>query len=172
VCEPIIAIALAAAGTAVTIDASNKNASFVSAQAKEDAKAQRYQAEQARQIGNIDEERRLRQVRMMIGAQRAAAAANGLDPNTGTPMDLQTQTASLGAEDAMTLRLNAMRQAWGLEVGATNSLNFGAASKVNARNQNTGTLLTGLGSMADSYSTTRTPSMKPKKVDTPRTWTT
>lgn len=171
-CEPttwlyVAGLVLAAGGTAASIDASNKQAAFMSDQAAEDAKAQRNQAEQAKQIGNIDEERRLRQVRQMIGAQRAAAAANGLDPNEGTPLDLQTQTAGLGAEDAMTLRLNAMRQAWGLDVGATNSMNMGAASKVNARNQNTGTLLTGLGSMANMYSAGRTPSTAPKTRSAP-----
>lgn len=165
-CEPTTiaaygALILAAAGTAATIDANNKNAEYQSEQAAEDAKAQRNQADQAKQIGNIDEERRLRQVRQMVGAQRAAAAANGLDPNEGTPLDLQTQTAGIGAEDAMTLRLNAMRQAWGLEVGAVNSMNYGAAAKVNAKNQNTGTLLTGLGQAANAYSAYRKPSTTP-----------
>ena len=100
------------------------------------------QAEQARQIGNIEEERQLRRVRAALGAQRAALAANGIDVNSGTALDLQAETAGFGAADALNLRSNALREAWGFKVDATNQRNAGRAARAQGRNQAIGTLLT------------------------------
>ena len=106
------------------------------------------QAEQARQIGNIEEERQLRRVRAALGSQRAALAANGIDVNSGTALDLQAETAGFGAADALTLRSNALREAWGFQVEGTNLRNQGRAARAQGRNQAIGTLLTTGASMA------------------------
>lgn len=110
--------------------------------ADQNARVAQQQAEQARQIGNIEEERQLRRVRAALGAQRAALAANGLDINTGSALDLQAETAGFGAADALNLRANALRQAWGFEVDATNSKNRARAARAQGRNSAMGTLIT------------------------------
>lgn len=120
-----------------------KAAGEAQAQADEaNAKIGQLQAEQARQIGNMEEERQMRRVRAAVASQRAAQAANGLDVNSGTALDLQAETAGFGTADALNLRSNAIRQAWGFEVGAVNDLNSASAARAAGRNSATGTMLT------------------------------
>lgn len=52
----------------------------------------------------------------MIGSQRAAAAASNVDVNFGSPVDVQADAAYLGELDALTIRTNAAREAWGYTV--------------------------------------------------------
>lgn len=56
------------------------------------------------------------QTAQMIGAQRAAMAANGIDLDSGSPLRLQEDTAKLGNVDALTIRNNAAREAYGYQV--------------------------------------------------------
>ncbi|MBD1412793.1 hypothetical protein NUJ30_08765 [Burkholderia contaminans] len=56
------------------------------------------------------------QTAQMIGAQRAAMAANGIDLDSGSPLRLQQDTAKLGNVDALTIRNNAAREAYGYQV--------------------------------------------------------
>jgi hypothetical protein len=146
VCEPttlaIIGLGLTAVGGYQQYQAQSANADYQEKLGERNAEIGRRQAAQERDIGNIDEERHLRKVRQMLGAQRAAGAANGLDINSGSALDLQAETAGFGAADASTIRSNALRRAWGLEVGAVNDLNAGRADAAASRNAATGTLIT------------------------------
>lgn len=54
------------------------------------------------------------------GAIRAAAGASGLDANAGSPVRLQADTARVGEEDALTIRANAARAAYGYKVQGLN----------------------------------------------------
>lgn len=145
-CEPttmmMASMALTAVGGIQAASAQRAAANAEARSAEQNARVAQQQAEQARQIGNIEEERQLRRVRAALGAQRASLAANGLDINTGSALDLQAETAGFGAADALNLRANALRQAWGFEVDATNSQNRARAARANGRNAAIGTLLT------------------------------
>lgn len=77
------------------------------------------QAQQAREIGGMEEQRVLRQMRRTLGAQRAAFAAGNVDPSEGSALDLQLETAQEAKTDAEIARANAMRQAWGFDVEAS-----------------------------------------------------
>ena len=46
-----------------------------------------------------------------VGAQRAAFAKSGVDPNVGTPLDVTTKTAEEAAVDALRLRFAAENEA-------------------------------------------------------------
>lgn len=50
------------------------------------------------------------------GAVKAAAAANGLDVDSGSPLRLQEDTAKLGEYDALTIRDAASREAYGYRI--------------------------------------------------------
>lgn len=63
--------------------------------------------------GNYDASRRQQAGRQLVGAQRAAAGASGIDPNVGTPAALQIDEAKFSALDALTIQNNAARTAWG-----------------------------------------------------------
>lgn len=66
-----------------------------------------------------EEESRFRQtIRATIGSQRAGIAAAGVDVGFGSAVDVQEDAAFLGELDALTLRTNAMREAWGYRVQA------------------------------------------------------
>ena len=57
----------------------------------------------------------------LIGSQRAGLAANGVQLNSGSALDVQSDAASLGELDALTIRSNAARTAAGYEAQAGNS---------------------------------------------------
>ena len=158
-CEPTtiaygVAAVLAVAGGVQTARA-QRAAGEAQAQADEaNARIGQQQAEQARQIGNMEEERQMRRVRAAVATQRATQAANGLDVNSGTALDLQAETAGFGTADALNLRSNAIRQAWGFEVGAVNDINSASAARAAGSNAATGTMLTTASQVAGMYGST------------------
>lgn len=81
--------------------------------AEVNAKQSDYRAEQAGRIGAIREEQHRAQVRKLAGTQRATMAANGIDVGSGTALALVDETYTLGEQDALTIRYNAMNEAWG-----------------------------------------------------------
>lgn len=65
------------------------------------------------------EEQRFRQgINGIIGAQRAAAAGSNVDVGFGSALDVQADAAFLGELDALNIRTNAAREAWGYDVEA------------------------------------------------------
>jgi hypothetical protein len=123
-------LGLMAAGTAIravgTIKAGNAAARAGTAQreaSESQAELSDYnaavadlQAEDAIARG-ADEEARFRtRVRGAIGAQRVGFAAGNIDVSTGSAVDVQADAAYLGELDALTIRTNAAREAWGYEV--------------------------------------------------------
>lgn len=56
------------------------------------------------------------QTKSLIGSQRAGFAGQGLDISVGSPVDVQGDTARLGELDALAIRANAQREAWGYRV--------------------------------------------------------
>lgn len=111
-------------------------------QSKENAKAASAQAENAVLAGQVEEDRRRQQTRQFLASQRSAFAANNVDMSMGTPMELLGDTAAIGEQDALTIRANAAREAWGYKVDANNSMNQGRMAKAAGKNAATGTYLT------------------------------
>lgn len=79
------------------------------------------QAKDAVARGVEDENRFRSQVRGIIGRQRAGFAAGSIQVNQGSAVDVQEDAAFLGELDALTIRTNAAREAWGYEVQAEDS---------------------------------------------------
>lgn len=77
------------------------------------------QAADAVERGAEAESRFRTSVRGLIGRQRAAFAASGVNLSSGSPADVQADAAELGELDALTIRSNAAREAWGYGVQAT-----------------------------------------------------
>jgi hypothetical protein len=59
--------------------------------------------------------------RAAVGAEKAGEAASGVDVNKGSFVSARAGTAELGALDALTIRSNAAKQAYGYEVAATSN---------------------------------------------------
>jgi hypothetical protein len=102
------------------------------------------------------------QTRGAVGSQRAAMGAEGIDLTSGSAADVLNDTASLGALDELTIRLNARREAWGYRVGAASDRLQAAMTREAGRNaarslrlQSGVSLLTGAASAYGSYRANR-----------------
>lgn len=77
------------------------------------------------------------------GSQRAAAAASGIEVNTGVSKVLQDETQDMSEIDIMTVKNNAWRESWGYKVEATQMQGAGRMAALSANVESTNTLLTG-----------------------------
>jgi hypothetical protein len=68
--------------------------------------------------GFEEEERFALGVRQLKGSQRAGYAAQGIDVDEGSPLDVYADTEYTASQDLMTIRVNAAREAWGFQVDA------------------------------------------------------
>ena len=76
------------------------------------------QAQDATNRGVKEADVKRKQTKQIIASQRAALAAQGVDVNQDTALQIQEDTAGLGAEDVQTIKNNAWREAWGYKVQA------------------------------------------------------
>lgn len=125
------------------------------------------QADIALQNGRTAEGNVRLRTAQVFGAQRAAMAANGVDLGEGSPNEVLTTTAFMGERDALTVRDNANRDAWGYRVRATDASNNAmllnnAEDGVNPGLSAAGSLLTTAGSVAGTWY-----SMKQQNVKMP-----
>jgi len=74
------------------------------------------QAKDAVERGAEEESRFRTTVRGMVGTQRVGFAAGNIDVGYGSAVDVQADAAYLGELDALTIRTNAAREAWGYNV--------------------------------------------------------
>lgn len=115
-----------------------------------------WQASSVLEAGRRDESRQRVQTAQLKGTQRAAMAANGVDLGTGTAAHILTTTDILGEEDARTIRMNAIEQAFGVRVEATNQRNEARMARAGAKSisplsAGVTTLLNGSGQVASSW---------------------
>lgn len=73
------------------------------------------QANDALQRGQVAEQKQRDLTAQRIGTQQAALAAQGTDLE-GSPTDILSDTARTGEQDALTIRNNAAREAYGYQV--------------------------------------------------------
>lgn len=143
-----IGLALTAASGAYAADSQKKAGQYQADVAAENAKLDDFRAEQSSRLGSIQEEQQRAKVRQMVGTQRATLAANGIDMSSGTAADMIDEAQTMGEVDALTIRFNAMNEAWGYRTNATNSRNEGAFARWSGKRQATGTYLSTAASMA------------------------
>ena len=108
----------------------------------------------AEQRGEIEVRRHRQQVEQLKGRQVAALAASGVDVASGSPLDILSDTAGLGALDEQTIRDNAAREAWQHRVQASNQGAQAGLFRHQADSTSSGaagTLLTGIGGVADRW---------------------
>lgn len=115
-------------------------------------------ANMERQAG-IEEQRRQRlKTAQVIGQQKVAMAANGLDINSGTAADLLKDTAELGELDALMIGYDAERRARNHGVQGSNFMSQATLNQMSASNafksgliSAGGTMLGGLGKVSDQW---------------------
>jgi hypothetical protein len=87
-----------------------------------------YKAKDAIERGKEDEVQYRKQVKRVIGAQRAALGASGIEIGSGSALDLQTDAAAIGEADALTIRQNARMEAFGYKM---EGLGIASQGKIN-----------------------------------------
>jgi hypothetical protein len=130
----IVSIASAVAGTAVSAIGAEKTASAESQAAAanaqiaaENQQAAQQNAAQASMAGEQQAAISQQRTRARMGGIIASEAAGGIDVNSGSAQQVQASNRAIGLEDALTIKSNAARQAYGYEVQGTN---FGAQASL------------------------------------------
>lgn len=143
-CEPTtIAIGLTALAAGTAAYGQYQSGKFQEAQAKTNAELAEHQALDAQRRGAIAEEEQRARVRALLGAQRSTFGANNVVSSTGSPLGILTETAQYGELDALTVRNNAAREAFGYRVDSMNSRNRGQLARLQGNYGAAATLLAG-----------------------------
>jgi hypothetical protein len=108
------------------------------------------QATDAIARGAEAESRYRTQIKGLVGSNRANMAAQGIDVSTGSAVDVQRDVEAVGELDALTIKNNAAREAFGYRVEASQYRRQADLARLGARNQakalrraSLGSLLTG-----------------------------
>lgn len=140
--------------------AARQRGEYEAAVQEQNATLAEQQATDALSRGQIAESRQRGVTRQVTGANRAALAAQGLDTSSGSAADVIGQDQLFGDLDALTIRNNAAREAWGYNVDAANQRQSARLARLTGQNeqaaynnQATSTLLTGAANTYGLYST-------------------
>lgn len=139
---PTVAAGASAAGGLFSAYGQYQAGKYQSDVARDNARVAELQARDANIRGGMEEDRYRRQLAQFQGQQRATAGAAGRDLASGTTADLLAQTADIGEQDALQIRSNAMREAYGFKVQAVNERQQGRLARAQGRNAAIGTILT------------------------------
>ena len=144
-CISLMTAALIASvvGTGVTAAGAVQQGKTQGEIAQFNADTAKFQADDAAKAGLVAEENQLAKTKQIRAQQEVIMGAGGLDPTTGTAAQVLDQTTKMGTLDALTLRTNAARQAWGYSTQATNSELQGASARTAGYFGAAGTLLSG-----------------------------
>lgn len=133
-------------------------AKFNSAVSKRNAAISRQNAQIVMQSGEAQAGIQEQKTRAVAGATKTNQAASGVDVNSGSAVDVQSSQAALGELDALTVRSNATREAYGYKVKATNEDAQSNLDDYEAKNDiqgsqigAVGTFIGGAGDAASSY---------------------
>jgi len=116
---------------------------FQAGQFEFQARLAELQAKSAETRGRDESDEALTKAKLLIGRQRAKLAAQGIEIDSGSALDIQLETAELGAVDSLTIRNNAFREASGYRIQAIDFRNRAAFSRIAASTGARNTLLTG-----------------------------
>lgn len=145
---PIISAVMAVAGAGVSAYSAVAAGENARETADYNAKVAENAARDANERGAIAAAEQRARTRQMTARQNAAMSSGGLDASTGTPLEIQTETAGMGELDALRIVNNAQRQAAGLNAQADLDRFKGNAARTAGYFGAAGSILGGLGSAA------------------------
>jgi hypothetical protein len=134
----VISAGISAYGASEQASAQKKAANYQAQVEANNAKIAAWQRTDAINRGEREAQNSMRERSAMIGKQRAALAANGVDLNQGSALDLLASTEFLGQEEVNTIQSNAAREAWGYEIQGANYSNNSSFERWKARNASPG----------------------------------
>lgn len=142
-CEPTTIAAITVASAGLQAFGSIQQGNYQSAVARNNQVIAERAAVDAEQRGAEAEQQQRQRTQQVLGRQKAMMAANGLDISSGSAGDLLADTRRYGELDALTVRSNADREAYGYRAQAAQ---YGADAKMARRAgylNAAGSLLTG-----------------------------
>lgn len=142
----LIGLGVQGIGTGMKASAQVSAGNAAQAQANENARLLDLQATDAITRGNEAERRYRLGTTQFISSQRAGFAGQGVDVNSGSAAATQAESAGLGELDALTIRTNAAREAYGFNVRAIDTRRQGRNASTEG---NQAAISTILGSGAD-----------------------
>ena len=133
---PILAISAAVVGSAGQVMAGigqGQQDRYQASIADKNAQIANGQAQDSILNTNLEAQRLRRDQAQTAGQQQAAMAANGVDLNFGSAVDIQKDTAARGAEDAAQLYKGDNSRTQGFEINAFNYRSQAAADRAKAK---------------------------------------
>lgn len=106
--------------------------------ARNNALVASYNAQNALDRGEVMVQTKQQQTAQTEASYRAKAGGAGLDLSTGSPLNVQGDIAGLGELDALTIRNNAAREAWGYKVAGASFAGEAGAAETASQNAETG----------------------------------
>jgi hypothetical protein len=147
-CPPVLAIAATAVTAAGQVLNGIGQSQQYRYQAQIDDQNNRLASDQARDSidnTNLEAQRRYRQLADTQGKQQAAMAANGVDLNFGSPVDVQRDTAMIGAEDIGQIYKAGYQRTRGYDIDGWNYRSQAAANRARASGALMQGIFSGLG---------------------------
>jgi hypothetical protein len=164
---PLIGLGLSVASTGLQVaggiaqgKAAKAEANYKAQVAANNAVIAKQNAQYELQRGGAEFDQQNLETRRVLGAQRAAQAASGVDLNFGTPVSLRETAAGLGALDAATIQNNAERRANDYLAQAGNFTAESGLQRMSGKNAQSagylkafGSLIGGASDVSDRWST-------------------
>lgn len=144
--------ATSAYGAIATGQANGMSADYAAAVARNNAVTAGYNADYALASGSQQEEGQQMKTKATLATQKSAQAANGIDVNSGTAVDVRRSTDELGHLDALTILNNAANKAAGFRAQQSN---FTAEAGLDTMKGDTSRMsgyISGMGSLISSAS--------------------
>lgn len=157
-CEPTtIAYGVLALSAVIQGYSSYEQGKFDEGVAKYNARQDENQATQTRNKSTEEENKQRRFTAELISKQKAEAAAGGVDINSGSALQLQTDSALLGEVDALRIRQNFGDAANSLDDRAGLTLAKGDNARKSGRNEFGASLISAAGQGVQGYNASVNP---------------
>jgi len=128
---------------------------YQSGQIEHNARFQAFQAADAVARGEKTAVKAQQATKSLIGSQRVALAAQGIDIESGSALQVQEESAAIGAEEVLNIRNNAWREAWGYRSAQADMITQAKLTKISSKFAAKRTILTAglqaVGDVSTSY---------------------
>ena len=149
-CEPatIVMAVTAIAGAAMSAQQQRQQGQFQKGVAEYNAQVAENEATETRNKGTEEENKQRRRTAELLSKQRAQLGASGIELGSGSALQLQEDTETLGEVDALRIRSNFSGRAGALDTSAGLTRTKGGFAEEQGRSAATGTLLSGVAGVA------------------------
>lgn len=118
----VASTAIGMMGASAQASAASAQANYQAAVARNNAIIAEQNAQQSINVGEANAEKQGTKTAATVGSIKAAQAANGIDVNSGSPLDVRTSQEQLGRLDTLTIMNDAMQKAYNFRAQKNNFL--------------------------------------------------